>query len=297
MALLVQCPGCSTAYPLKDELAGRALRCPRCSTELRAPGAEPDGPPPEGLDAAFHRHRFLLRQKHLAINEKYAVWDTQGQQILFVEREALVLRSLSAGLAFLVSVVAGAWLGWKIAEAAGNGDLWAGGPIIGVVLGLVVGVTAAAALYPKKHVRFYRDESRQELMLEVLQDQVFAIITATYTVLDAQGEVLAYLRKNHLYDILRKRWVVLRADGSVWALAKEDSILLSLLRRAVGVLYGVLRTNFIIVTEEGGHLGAFNRQFTLLDRYVLDLSPDTEAYLDRRVGLALGVMLDTGEKR
>jgi len=35
----------------------------------------------------------------------------------------------------------------------------------------------------------------------------------------------------------------------------------------------------------------------LLDRYVLDLKADRARELDRRVALALGVMLDTGERR
>jgi hypothetical protein len=44
-------------------------------------------------------------------------------------------------------------------------------------------------------------------------------------------------------------------------------------------------------------LGEFNRKFTLFDRYVLDLSADPDRAFDRRVALALGVMLDTGERR
>jgi hypothetical protein len=35
----------------------------------------------------------------------------------------------------------------------------------------------------------------------------------------------------------------------------------------------------------------------LLDRYVLDLSADTARAFDRRVAVALGIMLDTGERR
>ena len=34
-----------------------------------------------------------------------------------------------------------------------------------------------------------------------------------------------------------------------------------------------------------------------LDRYVLDMSGDLSRTLDRRIALALGVMLDTGERR
>ena len=44
-------------------------------------------------------------------------------------------------------------------------------------------------------------------------------------------------------------------------------------------------------------IGRFNRKFTLRDRYVLDVSEDPTALLDRRVAVALGVILDTGERR
>jgi hypothetical protein len=44
-------------------------------------------------------------------------------------------------------------------------------------------------------------------------------------------------------------------------------------------------------------VGEFNRKFTILDRYVLDLSRDSARALDRRVAVAMGVMLDTGERR
>ena len=47
----------------------------------------------------------------------------------------------------------------------------------------------------------------------------------------------------------------------------------------------------------GALVGTFNRKFTLLDRYVLDLTGDPGRMLDRRIALALGVMLDTGERR
>jgi hypothetical protein len=84
-------------------------------------------------------------------------------------------------------------------------------------------------------------------------------------------------------------------------MAIEDSVVLSLLRRVLGSLFGVLRTNFVLVLlggpQHGTVIGEFNRKFTLFDRYVLDLSADPERQFDRRVALALGLMLDTGERR
>ncbi len=40
-----------------------------------------------------------------------------------------------------------------------------------------------------------------------------------------------------------------------------------------------------------------NRKFQLRDRYVLDLSSDHERQLDRRLGIALAIGLDTLQNR
>jgi len=110
--------------------------------------------------------------------------------------------------------------------------------------------------------------------------------------------VLATFRKNYLHNFLRRKWQAMAPDGSLICVAKEDSIILSLLRRFLGPMFGLLRTNFIICASNTEDvMGEFNRKFTIADRYVLDLTADQDRYLDRRIALALGVMLDTGERR
>src|SRR2546428_3794905 len=151
---------------------------------------------------------------------------------------------------------------------------------------------------PLRFVSEYRDESRAEIVLRVLQDQRVAFLTRTYTVRASGGETIAKLRKTYIHNTVRKRWYVEAPDGRRLAMAIEDSIVLSLLRRVLGPLFGFLRTNFVLVRGEQAEVfGEFNRKFTLLDRYVLDLSADPARTFDRRVALALGVMLDTGERR
>ena len=75
--------------------------------------------------------------------------------------------------------------------------------------------------------------------------------------------------------------------------AQEDSRYL--IRRFLTRLFPMCF--YILDGSSGTLIGNFDRKFTLLDRYVLDLSGDPQRTLDRRVALALGVMLDTGERR
>jgi uncharacterized protein YxjI len=166
-----------------------------------------------------------------------------------------------------------------------------------MVVGYIPVALAAFLIFePKRHVTFYRDEHKNEVLLEVEQDKQFQFLEATFTVRDPQGRVLAKLRKNNLFDFLRKRWYCDDLAGRRLCIIKEDSILLSLLRRVLGPLFGILRTNFVFVRGERV-IGEFNRKMTLLDQYVLDLTADSGHTLDRRIALAAGVMLDTGERR
>lgn len=290
---------CGASYTLKDEFAGQRLRCPKCGTELivgqPVAGAAAAGP---ALDPAFDRDKFLLRQQHFAISEKYYVHDEQGNPIIFVQRPAYLLRNLLALAAGVVTLFGGIFVVAVLASLLGEGPASGFVMVIGI-LAVFVGMFAVIIFVaPKRHVAFYRDDSKTEQLLEVLQDSKWQIPTATYTLRDPSGRTLALYRKNFLFDIFRKRWTVHDPSGREMAMAKEDSILLSMLRRFLGPLFGALRTNFIIVRGEGEQvIGEFNRKFTLLDRYVLDLSADPRRTLDRRVALALGVLLDTGERR
>jgi hypothetical protein len=305
MAIAAACT-CGATFNLKDEFAGRSLKCPKCGSMIQAPAltveAVPSGPPVlQYASPTFSRDRFLLRQKHLAISTKYYVWDEQGQTIAFVHRPAHVLRrtaAVLAGFAVAIAVTGGisalAFALTRDEEARVLISL--GGFFVGVLLAVIVGMM----LTVKRHITFYDNDRKENRLMEILQDFKWTPINSFYTVRDIDGTVMARLHKNSLYNLIRKRWYCYRPDGSLLCTAKEDSILLSLLRRFLGNLavWLFMRTNFIILegnTEQ--IIGEFNRKFTILDRYVLDMSADTQEYLDRRIALAIGVMLDTGERR
>ena len=294
--VVVSCP-CGEVYELRTEYAGRLLECPACGRHLRA-GQAPGlpRPPAPGTDRAFDRDRFLLRERVLTITSKYEVWAEDGTPILYVERPTYPVRTVLAYVLAAVAALIVMGLTARLASMAPEPT----GPLLAIAGWAAIAATflvVSMSARPLRHVTVYRDESRREILLRVLQDQRLAVLTRTYTVVSTAGETLARFRKRYLYNILRKRWDVLTPAGALIARAIEDSVILSLLRRALGPLFGVLRTNFLLVTPDGEVVGEFNRKFTLLDRYVLDFSGDPGRAIDRRVGLALGVMLDTGERR
>jgi uncharacterized protein YxjI len=283
-------------YELKPEYAGRLLECPVCSRALRAPGAgEPTRQADPSIDPAFDRDLFLLRQRLLTIRARYEVWSEAGVPVCFVERPTYPVRTF---LAYVIAFFAAT----LVLERTRLGGPGAGaGELLALALAGITFFLVATSLRPKRHVTVYRNDARDEVLLRIWQDQRVALLTRTFTVSGASGAVLARLRKYHIHNLVRKRWYVETPDGERLALAIEDSIVLSLLRRVLGPLFGLLRTNFVLIAGRGATdgvvIGEFNRKLTLLDRYVLDLRPDADRRLDRRVALALGIMLDTGERR
>jgi hypothetical protein len=315
MPIALTCSGCGRTFHLKDEMAGRKVRCPECqSVQVVPDSVEEDGlftldsddESAGGLHPAFNRERFLFRQKVIAISEKYVVWDEEERPILFIERPAHFWRHVAALLAtvvvFLVTFILALVLGLGLTESVQ--PRWIGVVVLVLLIVLSFLLTAFVlfAIVPKRHIYFYADESKEELLLQVRQDKKFTFMTATYTVVNPEGECLGRMRKNYLYNFLRKRWDVLDPGGTrLLLVAREDSLILSLLRRFLGPMFGFLRTNFILVLPRADGVeatrGEFNRKFTVFDRYVLDLTRDRPRMIDRRLAVALGVLLDTGEHR
>lgn len=300
MPVIVNC-SCGASYNLKDEYAGRQLACPKCGAAIAVPALPPAPPVREQQgDTAFARDKFLLNQRHLAINEKYTISDANGAAVMYAERPRhIILNTLAVfgGIAAGVGnyLISGSVL-HSVKETAPAAltvllSLWT---LLGSFLVIAL---AAMALSKRRHAAVYRDDSRAELLLRVLQENKIVILTSSYAVTDPEGNVVGRLRKHHLHNIFRKRWYGLAPDGGRLFTAKEDSIILSILRRFLGPFFGLLRTNFIIFGKDGAVLGEFNRKMTILDRYVLDMSEDPLRTVDRRLALALGVMLDSGEKR
>ena len=296
MAIPVTCSECGQQYNLKDEYAGKTLQCKNCQAIINVPGDS-------GTSSIFNRDKFLLRQKLLAISEKYYVWDEHGEPILFIKRPLHFFRNFFAILAGIISGIVAAMLPIVLMDYFSI-DIQEGDPL-GIVLVIyifasfiLVTMVVAVLLYKKRHILFYTDDSMETTLLTVLQNQKLEILNATFDVLDENGQLIAKFRKNYIYNILRKRWYGYAADGeTLLCIAKEESIILSLLRRLLGDFFGLLRINFIILDTDDNIIGEFNRKFTLLDRYVLDMTADPQKKLDRRLALALGVLLDTGEKR
>ncbi len=151
------------------------------------------------------------------------------------------------------------------------------------------------ALALKRHIYIFPDSSLQNPILTILQDKIFMFLYMPFTLTCADGQVIAKFLRRNLISALRRTWDIQSPDGAVIGQAVEDSWFKALFRR-FGPLGKFFKTDFII-TVGGRAIGKYIRRWTVLDKYVLDLTDDPQHTLDRRAAIALGVLLDTGERR
>jgi hypothetical protein len=297
MAVTVVCE-CSRTFELKDEFSGTLVRCPACGATARAGGGTATLTAAPPADPVFGRDLFLLRQK-VALDERYMVSDEQGEPLLFVERPRHLLHNLGALIVGVVSgMLAAVAFGAIIPTSVGQQIA----PILAFLIMFVmfgVGGGVAVGLSKNRHDSFHAGADRSApKVLEILQDHKVRFPTQTFTVRDEQGRRLGILSKNYLYNAFRKEWLLHDWRGKPLCRVKEDSIILSLLRRLLGPIAAFVRTNFLFLQfGSERELGEFKRKLTILDRYVLDLTSDSTRLLDRRLAVAAAVMLDTGERR
>jgi uncharacterized protein YxjI len=152
----------------------------------------------------------------------------------------------------------------------------------------------------KEDIRFFADEQETQELFRIKARSMFDIGGARYDVADAQGQPIGVLEHVFGKSLFRSTWKVTDADGGEVVTAQERSMPMAVARRLVDfVPYGELVPipyNFDLLMD-GRVIGHMNRKFQLRDRYVLDLSGDQERRLDRRLGVALAIGLDTLQNR
>ena len=146
----------------------------------------------------------------------------------------------------------------------------------------------------REDIRVYSDESKAQEVLMIKARQIVDF-SAAYDVMDsATGQKVGVLRRKGWASMLRDEWEVLDANDNVMGKLVEDSMGLALLRR---FLTNLVPQNYDIIfgTERVADLKQNFNLFTY--ELNIDFSMDINHRLDRRLGLAAGILLAAIEGR
>jgi uncharacterized protein YxjI len=141
----------------------------------------------------------------------------------------------------------------------------------------------------REDIRVYSDESKTQEVLSIKARQIMDF-SAAYDVVDVEmNQKAGAIRRRGLRSILRDEWEVLDANDQVIGKLFEDSVGLALLRRLL--LGSLLPQNYDITVGES-RVADLKQRFNPF-RYELDLdfTMDAGRLLDRRLGIAAGILL------
>lgn len=156
----------------------------------------------------------------------------------------------------------------------------------------------------KEDIRFYADTSRSEELLRIKARQRFDP-RARYDVTDGAGGVVGSIQKVFGASMLRSTYKLYDPGGGEVATVMEESQAVALVRRAVGFVpylgdyanWLPIPYNFVFL-RGGAVLGTHRRQlFKLRDAYDIDMTPDVNRTVDRRLVLAIAIGMDALQAR
>ena len=140
----------------------------------------------------------------------------------------------------------------------------------------------------REDIRLYTGEDMQTEVLAIQARQIIDF-GATYDVVDSvTNQKVGAVRRKGFKSMLKDEWVILDNNDRELGFIKEDSLLLALIRRTL--------TNLVPQKYHGEVNGlpvcTFKQNFNPFTMKLnLDFSPDNGNLLDRRLGLAVAVLL------
>jgi hypothetical protein len=139
----------------------------------------------------------------------------------------------------------------------------------------------------KEDIRVFSGEDMQEEFISIHARSAIDF-SATYDVLDSKtGEKIGALRRHGMKSMLIDEWSILNSNDMQVGLIKEDNLVLALLRRFIGLIPQSFK-----VEMNGTKVAEFKQNLNpFVGRLNLDFTMDTSHALDRRLGLAAGILL------
>ncbi len=146
----------------------------------------------------------------------------------------------------------------------------------------------------KEDIRVYADEAKTQEVLAIKARQIIDFSAAFDVVDSASNQKVGALRRRGLASLLRDEWEVLDVNDNVIGKLFEDSMGLALVRR---FLSNLVPQNYDITFGEN-RVADLKQNFNPFSYQLnIDFSMDVARQLDRRLGIAAGILLAAIEGR
>lgn len=154
--------------------------------------------------------------------------------------------------------------------------------------GEVVIFSKLKALRLKEDVRLYTGEDMTTELVCIRARKVVDF-SGVYDVFDSQtGYKIGALKRKGLKSIFKDEWIILDAQDQEVGMIQEDSTGLALVRR---FLVNLIPQNYHVYIG-GKQVSTFRQNFNpFVVKLNLDFSTDFDGLLDKRLGIAAGIML------
>lgn len=153
----------------------------------------------------------------------------------------------------------------------------------------------------RERVTVWKSEEKNEVFFTVRAEKILDV-HGKFLVEDASGQLIGYCRKGFAASLLRSTWEVYDKGDVLLFTAKEKSEGVALGRRIAQFIplladfAHIIPFNFIF-EKDGRSVGSHHRVWgSLNDRYALEIADDLKN-CDRRILLALGILLDAVQDR
>lgn len=163
--------------------------------------------------------------------------------------------------------------------------------------GNVVLYSKMKALRLKEDIRLYESEAMQRELLRIAARSIIDF-GATYDVFDSvTNEKVGSLRRKGLKSLIRDTWLVFDEGDREVGVIEEDSTFKAVVRRIAGDWAWLFPQAFRVRLGETAVMHVRQRFNPIVKRLEIDFSPDPQAALDRRLGLAIGILMSAIEGR
>jgi len=150
----------------------------------------------------------------------------------------------------------------------------------------------------REDIRLYADESQDQELLRISTRSIFDFAGA-YDVHDSQSDehVGTLRRSGFTSSFLRDHWIFLDSGGQEIGTLQEDSMIKALVRRYIETLAFFFPQHYH-ATVGGSSVAEYRQHFNpFILKLDVDFSADREGRLDKRLGIAAGVLMSAIEGR